>query len=133
MIENNSKFHSRWGFHPCNYDVFLKLKRLHKWYWQAVYDFHCWHRWQRKLPHNRIGPEPAFCPLFVEEQMWYKPVRTHGVNGFRVYPKTVVDRGVVSLYQQARVAQPQPVAPLDDATVRQIEELYARVEAYYRK
>jgi hypothetical protein len=133
MIENNSAFQSRWGFHPCHYDVFLKLKRLHKWYWQAVYDFHRWNRWQRKLPHNRVGSEPSFCPLFVEESIWYKPVRTRGVNGFRVYPKTVVDRGIVSLYHQARTPQPQPVTPLDDATVRQIEELYAGAEACFRQ
>ena len=23
----------RWGFHPCGYPLYLKLKRLHKWYW----------------------------------------------------------------------------------------------------
>ena len=133
MTANNSEFQSRWGFHPCSYDDFLKLKRLHKWHWQTVHDFHRWHRWQRKLPHNRVGSEPAFCPLFVDDSIWYKPVRTRGVSGFRIYPKTVVDRGIVSLYHQARTPQPQPVALLDDAAVRQIEELYAGAEAYFRK
>ena len=133
MIANNSTFQSRWGFHPCSYEFFLKLKRLHKWYWQTVSDFHRWHRWQRKLPHNRFGSAPSYCPLFVEDAIWYKPVRTRGVNGFRVYPKTVVDRGVVSLYHQARLPQPQPVPPLDEATVQHIEALYAAAEACCQK
>ena len=130
MTANNSAFQSRWGFHPCSYEVFLKLKLLRKLYWQTVYDFHRWHRWQRKLPHNRVGSEPTFCRLFIDDSIWYKPVRTRGVNGFRVYPKTVVDHGIVNLYQQARMPQPQPVAPLDDATVRQIEALHAGAEGY---
>ena len=125
MIAHNSDFQSRWGFHPCSYDIIFKLKRLHKWYWQTVYEFHRWHRWQRKLSHHRVGSEPTFCRLFIDDSIWYKPVRTRGVNGFRVYPKTVVDRGIVSLYQQVRLPQSQPVAPFDDATVRQIVSLQA--------
>ena len=130
MIAHNSDFQSRWGFHPCSYEVFLKLKQLHKWYWHTVYEFHRWHRWQRKLSHHRVGSEPTFCRLFIDDSIWYKPVRTRGVSGFRVYPKTVVDHGIVNLYQQARLPQPQPVAPLYDATVRQIEALCADAEAY---
>ena len=131
-MTTNSTLQSRWGFHPCSYNVFLKVKHLHKWYWQAVYDFHRWHRWQRKLPQNRVGPEPAFCRLFVEDAVWYKAVRIRGVAGFRVYPKMLVDRGIVSLYHQARLPQPQPPAPWDDENVCQIETLYAKALAYHQ-
>ena len=47
-------YKSRWGFHPCGYELFAKLRLLHKWYWQTVYDFHRWHRWCRKEPHQEL-------------------------------------------------------------------------------
>ena len=131
MSITNPNFQSRWGFHPCSYDVFLKLKRLHKWYWQTVYDFHRWHRWRRKEKQNQAGSEPKFCPVFVENRVWYKPVQTRGVAGFKVYPMTLVDYDVVRLYRAARMPEPQPVVLLDDATLRKIESLYAAVLAYY--
>ncbi len=51
----------RWGFRPCGYALYLKLKRLHKWYWQTVYGFHRWHRWWRKEEQIfvvRVRPPP---------------------------------------------------------------------------
>ncbi len=126
-MTTDSVYKSRWGYHPCDYELFAKLKRLHKGYWQALYDFHRWHRWQRKDARNRIGTEPAFNGLFIEDATWWKPVRSHGIDGFKVYPLTVVDQGVVALYQSARRPQPEPVAPFDDKTRRLIESLYARL------
>ena len=82
MNLNTTIFQSRWGYHPCNFQLFLKLKSLHRWYWQTLYDFHRWHRWWRKEPQNRVGPEPVFCPLFVLNTTWYKSVRNGGVDGF---------------------------------------------------
>jgi hypothetical protein len=131
-MNTTNPLQSRWGFYPCEYSLFLKLKFLHKWYWQTVYDFHRWHRWWRKEEQNRKGQEPAYCQVFVQDQPWYKPVRHRDVAGFQVYPKTVLDHGIVSLYQTARKPQSDPVAPLDDETVRRIEELYSQVQAYGR-
>ena len=120
-------FKSRWGFHPCDYKLFLQLKRLHKWYWQAVYDFHHWHRWWRKEEQNRIGPQPTYCPAFVENKIWYKSIRIHGEDGFKLYPKTVIDHGVVELYQFARMPQTESVTPFDAETKEGIESLYEKV------
>ena len=131
MTTATAVFKSRWGFHPCDYEFFLKLKRLHGWYWQTVYDFHRWHRWWRKVPQNRIGPEPVFCPLFVEDKIWYKSVRIRGEDGFIVYPKTVTDHGIVDVYQTARKPQPEPVAPFDAETEKRIESLYEKMESRF--
>ena len=128
MSTASTVFKSRWGFHPCHYELFLKLRRLHGWYWQTVYDFHRWHRWWRKEPQNRIGPEPKFCPLFIEDIIWRKPVRIRGENGFKVYPKTVTDHGILNLYRSARTPQPEPVAPFDAETKERIELLYENME-----
>jgi hypothetical protein len=126
---------SRWGFHPCDYSLFLKLKRLHRWYWQTVYDFHRWHRWWRKQPQNRRGPEPSYCGLFVVDKGWLKPVLVHGEPGFAVYPKTVVDHDLVILYQTARRprADAEAVRPFDAATVARIEALYEQAQAFFQE
>jgi len=47
-------FQSRWGFHPCDYHVFLKLKRVHKAYWEGLRKVAAWRRWERKRPCNRV-------------------------------------------------------------------------------
>lgn len=124
MNSSKASLQSRWGFHPCDYSLFVKLKSLHRWYWQTVYDFHRWHRWQRKEAQNRVGPEPRFCDLFVDNSVWHKPARRRGVDGCKVYPKTVIDHGVVDLYRRARMPQAEPVEPFDAETVGRIEELY---------
>jgi hypothetical protein len=125
MTTDKPTFQSRWGHHPCDYELFLKLKRLHKAYWQTVYDFHRWHRWLGKQEHNRIAPEPTYCHLFIEDKVWWKPFHRRGVHGFKIYPRAVVDHGIVSLYGSARRPEPQPVPVFDAETCRRIETLYA--------
>ena len=130
MSTVTNKFQSHWGFHPCNRDLFLKLKYLHKRYWQTLYDFHRWHRWVRKEPQNRVGSEPIYCSIFIVNELWYKAARIHGADGFKVYPKSVVDFGIVALYQEARRPRPEPVTPFDIETVTKIESLHATFVAY---
>lgn len=133
MTTETTFFKSRWGFHPCTYKLFLKLKALHKWYWQTVYDFHRWHRWWRKEEQNRTGLEPTYCPVFVENKPWLKPVKFHGEDGFKVYPKTVIDHGVIDLYQSARIPRPEPVRSFDPETWNRIEALYEKVKPDFEK
>jgi hypothetical protein len=79
-------YQSRWGFHPCDYPTFLKLKRIHKAYWKGLCILAAWQRWSRKLPHNRVivhwnrdaggrkinrvivgpSPEPVVAPIYRE-------------------------------------------------------------------
>lgn len=44
----------RWGFHPCDYETFKKLKALHKEYWRAVRQRSAWFAWEAKQPQNRV-------------------------------------------------------------------------------
>ncbi len=80
-------FQSRWGFHPCDYQTFRKLKLLIQVYLQTVRLAHAWQRWKRKDPHNRVMrrrirndkgqtigyeppvpmPEPKICPVFSQK------------------------------------------------------------------
>ncbi len=131
MSNTTSEFKSRWGFHPCSLEQFLQLQRLHRWYWKTVYDFHRWHRWWRKEEQNRVGPEPKFCPHLVEDRVWFKPVEVRGEPGFKVYPKTVVDHGVLALYRQARTPLHDPVDPWDDRTLKIIDSLDLKLTEYF--
>jgi hypothetical protein len=128
MSTTADPFKSRFGHHPCDYRTYQKLKALHRAYWQTVYHFHRWHRWWRKQPENRRGSEPVYCPCFVLDEVWYKPVVTHGVPGFMVYPRRLVDHGVIAWYHAARTPLPEPPEPFDAATLAAIESVCARVE-----
>ena len=59
-------YQSRWGYHPCNYATYLKLRRLHKAYWEGRRLLARWDRWRAKLPKNRRCPEPAVPPVYRE-------------------------------------------------------------------
>jgi len=131
MNTNVNIHQGRFGYHPCNFELFQKLKRLHKWYWQTMYDFHRWHRWWRKQPQNRHGAEPKYCAVFVDDTTWYKAIERHGERGYRVYPKMVTDRGLVALYQLARIPQREPVPTFEPKLVEQIAELYSRAASYF--
>lgn len=53
-IEKKEVFQSRFGFHPCDYELYKKLKFIHKCYYQMLHDAAAWERWNRKEPQNRV-------------------------------------------------------------------------------
>ena len=79
-----SVFKGRWGFYACSYETYLRLKYLHKCYYQALKSNAAFERWYRKEPQNRVirrwirdeqrrkigfeivgpAPEPKYCPYF---------------------------------------------------------------------
>jgi len=129
-------YKSRWGYHSCDYETFLKLKKLHKLYWQTVYRFAAWERWDRKLPHNRVirrklrsedgtphgyevvgmQPEPKYCPYFVVERYGWKRIASHGI---------------VEAYRTARTprSKAENVKPLD-LSVERIDKILAEVKGW---
>lgn len=126
---------SRWGYHPVSYETFRKLKTLKKRYWQTVYAVARWRRWDRKTV-NQTGPEPKYCPAFVEEKGHYKTV-THKVGdqefkGSVYVPKTLNDHGILEAFEQARMPMetPEAVKPLNISDA-QIDRLYEEVEAWF--
>ncbi len=46
-------FQSRWGYHPCSYEFYLKLKRLNLLAQKCLSQASAWKRWDRKEPQNR--------------------------------------------------------------------------------
>lgn len=148
MSQTASIFRSRWGFHPCSYETFLKLKHLNGLYFRALREAAAWRRWHRKEPHNRVsrprlrnqagqvvgyGPpvpvsEPRLSTLFTQFVQVPRFVDRRGgacPDGFfepevKLDPPTVVED-----YRKARqpAADAAAVAPLS-MSPGQIDELF---------
>jgi len=87
VTTEQSTFETRWGHVAYSYDDYLKLKKLHKVWFQAIRAGARWKRWVRKAPHNRLmrrtlrdadgrkigrevigpSPEPETCDLFSKK------------------------------------------------------------------
>lgn len=136
-IQNVNK--SRWGYHACDHATFLKLKKLKKLYFKALYRYGEWVRWDRKQPQNRIlrkwyrndkgqktgfeivgkKPEPQMYPVFGSYR--YVAEGCHPLN----------DMGVLDAFNIARHPYPTPeaVQPLG-LTVEQIDNMLAHLEKF---
>ena len=143
-------FQSRWGYHPCDYETFRKLKFLHGIHQGAVRMAHAWTRWHRKDPHNRvirrrirnekgqaIGymepvslPEPRICPVFlskVQEKRYRDKRGTDYPNGFMDEKVVIYDAPIVADYRAARRPMPSPDAVVAlRLSLEEIEQLYQR-------
>ena len=119
-------FRSRWGFHPCDYTTYRKLKFLHYAYLKAVRLAHVWQRWERKDPHNRVMrrrirndkgqtigyeppvpiPEPRICPVFSQKVLERRHVDKKGQyfrDGFLEEKVVTDDFGIVADFAAARM------------------------------
>lgn len=142
MSTVSSENKSRFGYHPCSYELYLKLKYIYKHYWNALSDYSNWERWNRKYPHNRVirkrktnakgqkigyeivgpRPEPTYCPFFV------KTVVKYGVS----YSE-VSDFGFNDLFYYARRPSANPVEPFSDLVVKNIEDFHQKLVDYNSK
>ena len=147
MSKVQGVFRSRWGFHPCDYETYCKLKFLNLAYQKAVRLAHAWRRWQRKDPHNRVSrrrvrnsegwtvayeppvplPEPKSCPVFSQKvfEKRHGDQRGHfSREGFLVEKVVTDDRGIPDAYASARkpVANQADVQPLR-LSAAELEEL----------
>ena len=47
-------YESKFGFHPCDIETYMKLKKLNYWFSQAQHKAAEWNRWARKDEQNRV-------------------------------------------------------------------------------
>ena len=103
----------KYGFYPCDYETYLKLKKLHKWYYQTLKDYARWYRWNVKEPKNKFYweprlnktdkkvrsnrpiPEPIYCSVFV-------------LRPGRVLHNAVDDLNIIAAYKNARMPKANP-------------------------
>lgn len=134
---NQDAYQSRWGWHSCDHETYLKLKKLKKLYFKALHRNAEWERWVRKQPQNQVlrkwfrndkgqkthfeivGPmvEPKIYPVFGGKR--YVPKGEHALN----------DMGVLDAYNNARTprATPDEVKPIG-LTIEQINNMLAHLE-----
>jgi hypothetical protein len=154
MSDIPTVFRSRWGFHPCEYTTYRKLKLLNRVLERAVRLAHAWKRWSRKDPHNRVCrrrirdaagrtigygepiplAEPPLCPVFsrkVHERRFVDRKGHCRKEGHLEETVVTDDRQIASDYSTARrpAANPGSVRPLH-CTVAQIDELYDQARAW---
>ena len=138
-------YQSKWGWHPCDYETFLLLRKLYHRYWQALRRFAEWQRWERKQPHNRVvrarivdekgrkigsrvigpRPEPPLDPLFCTQQTVVQHRQKDG-KGVRIVSQTVRfhDRGIPEAFRAARLpAADEAAVPRLKLSVEDIHRL----------
>lgn len=157
MSAVSTTYRSRWGFHPCDYATYRKLKLLNRVHERAVRLAHSWDRWHRKDPHNRVCrrrirddqgrtigyaepvpiPEPPLCSVFCRKEQERRFVDNKGnycKDGF-LDEKVVTDHGWIATdYSAARKPASEPGAfrPLH-GTVAEIDELYEQARAWLER
>jgi hypothetical protein len=125
----------RWGFYPCEYETYLKLKRIKKRYWETVYAETRYNRWERKLPKNRKGPEPIFCPL-VGNRVWGWRMGNIPESPYPVRIPTRIanktDQAFLDWFESARRPLDEDlVKPFTKSQIDLINEAYDKIERWF--
>jgi hypothetical protein len=129
MSSSTPTFQSRFGFHPCDRETFLKLK-AHKYTGSrsAIFTAGGAGRQAAAQP-----PRPdGFCDLFVENKPWHRP-RGTGQDAVRRYPRTLVDRGVLAWHAAARHPQAEPPPPFDEKTLQEIDRVFTAATNWFAR
>ena len=138
-LKKENVFLSRWGFHPCDHETYLKLKELKKLFWLAVYQNGAYRRWERKAPHNRYYwaepqgdpkytkrvrsdrpiPEPLTCPIWKDQGWWSSSAM-------------LKDDGLLAAFEAARTPMKNAtdVQPLK-MTTEQIDTLLSQAREWW--
>jgi len=122
----------RWGWYSCDYQTYLKLKIIKKRYWETIYAAARYHRWERKLPKNRKGPEPPKpCP-FIGEQIWGYKKKEDGTTVWAKQPNKR-DQSLLEWLETARMpkATEAEIQPFMKSQFDIIEEVYNKVEDWF--
>jgi len=157
LFQEKTMFRSRWGFHPCDYQTYRKLKFLNQLHLKAVRMAHAWERWRRKDPHNRVMrrrirnergqiigyeppvplPEPEICSVFSQKIIELRYVDKKGNfsrEGFSEERVVTDDFSIAADYASARkpVTAPAEVQPLHH-TLAELEQLYEEARRWLEK
>jgi hypothetical protein len=144
MSIKQNVFPSRFGFHPCDQETFLKLKRLKKLFWQAVYAHTAWERWARKRPKNRFYwakkeragkkvrsdqpiPEPLTCSVWTREN-------SYDWQNSRKPLIPLDDCGILEAFENARMpkGKSDQVVPLN-LSIKEINKMSAESEKWSKE
>ena len=140
----------RFGYHPCSYETFCKLRFLNGLYQQSLRRRATWNRWNRKAPHNRFHRlkvrdesgrvvgyefdpdgkrylkiavlEPTVCPIFNEITEKLSHYDAHGSYHGQKIPVKCVE--VLS----HKIPEARKIAGRPVATPEEVQQLPISVE-----
>lgn len=123
---------SRWGWHACSHDVYLKLKKIKKAYFDALRQSANFRRWARKTV-RQSESAPEVNPAFLVKQRWEKKIQgrdAHGqsIIGMRWNPAPVDPGCFLDLFDKARKPHGHRVDPFDSLILGAIDEKYAKLK-----
>lgn len=129
-VEQSGVHKGRWGYYPCSYETYLKLKELYQYYLLSLTRRAEWTRWARKQPQNRVirrwlrdsqgrrngyeivgqREEPKLIPLLTSKQ----PVKDYLGKDLGVENVVVTSTPIEINYRRARfpVSEANAVQPL---------------------
>lgn len=100
-------YQSKWGYHPCDYEGFKRLKRIQKAYWQGLHLIAKHKRWERKSEKHRFA-EPE-CP--------------------EIY-RCICASDIINVYNKARhgASSPESVSPISASFMHIVGEWIAELD-----
>ena len=138
----------KFGWYPCDWATYRKLKALNLVYFKALQGKKRWERWERKDPKNRtirgklkdsagrvVGykaplpmPEPEICPIFCEKIVTKVNFCKNGINITEV-ARVVIEDSLYDDYRNARYpkATKEEVQPLS-LNLDTINQLYNKLK-----
>jgi hypothetical protein len=125
----NNVHEGKWGFYPCDYQMYQKIRRLYGYYLLALRRVAEIERWKRKQPQNRVirrrlrnannqrcgyeivgpRPEPCAVPIFTEK------TKLRSWSGIDLGESIgVINSDIAQNYRSARYPKttPEEVVPL---------------------
>lgn len=107
---------SRWGFHNCSYETYLKLRTLKKYYYRAMSVYFAQKRWLAKDPSNRIGemPTSSLLSIYTEIDRWGN--------------SKLSDLGILEMFDSTK-PNPLPVEVFSSREEEVIDSLFKKVVA----
>lgn len=131
MQQTTTVCEGRWGYHPCDYPTFLRLKEAHGLLLRAYRDCKRRIRWDMKDSHNRKGEQPT-APVDFLEWGWHRLDKNcFSGLGFRRFKGQNYYLKVLREYRSARIPRPTPdeVIPLD--LPEDLEDVIAELREFY--
>jgi len=129
--QTQNVFKSNFGFHPVDYDGFIKLKEAHKILLRAYKDCKRFIRWTSKMDHNRNGEKPKAPEDYIE--FGYHKLNKHSFYGpgFRKYKHNNLYLHILSEYRNARIPKECPEDVIQSDLPKDLDKIVAELSAFY--
>jgi len=128
MSTINNELKSRWGYHPCDYETFQKLRVIKKYYYKNLHVIAERDRWLDKEPQNRVRKHRK--TVYHQEQAHTTVTRVPWPESVPMWELDNA-RFAVELCNLARIPQPKPIQVYNTIQLVVIFNLYKAVCDFY--